>query len=249
MHHTRVNPLIYIRNEAKNAVPPAELERLVAAVQRQVNEHFQPVWGVGAQLVVVDKKDDVPVHAYQIIVYETAKVNNEANFLGYHFSPKGYPVASIFADAGMVKNNTISDTLSHEVLEMLIDPACNLYAYRPADVDRPERIYFYEVCDAVQCHKYDIDGVQVCNFVYPEWFENNWKDGGKRKFDHLGLLDHPFHVLPECYADVFEAKRGSFTVWGKNSVVKKEKPRRPRRDARKEKMNFADVVGDAAPRH
>src|SRR4051812_24050923 len=99
--HTRVNPEIYIRNKAQKSVPDEELKRIIAAVQRQVTEHFQPVWGVGAQLTFAGKKDDVPVHAYEIVIFEEAKAKEDEDFLGYHFSPKGYPVAAIFAKADM----------------------------------------------------------------------------------------------------------------------------------------------------
>ena len=240
--HSRINPLIYVRNKAQKKINDEEIKRMVAAVQRQVTEDFQPVWGTGAQLLFAERKEDVPVHAYQIVIYETAKDAEDKDFLGYHYSPEGYPVANIFLDADIQEDKTISDTLSHEVLEMIVDPSCNLYAYRPSDVGRPERIYFYEVCDAVQCKHYEIDGVSVCDFVYPEWFENNWKQGS-RKFDHGGYLDHPFHVLKECYADVFEAKRGSFTIWGKETAEETQKKKRSRHrfDARKEKMSFSDI--------
>lgn len=239
---TRVNPLIYVRNAAESEIGEGDLKRFVAAVQRQVTEDFQPAWGIGAQLVLARSKDEVPERAYQIVVYKTAKDADDKDYLGYHYSPNGYPVANIFLDTDLEEDKTISDTLSHEVLEMIVDPSCNLYAYRPSDTGRPERIYFYEVCDAVQCQHYDIDGVSVCDFAYPEWFENNWKPGS-RKFDRLGLIDHPFQVLKGCYADVFEARRGSFTIWGKDTPKETQEKKRSRHrfDARKDKMTFSDI--------
>jgi hypothetical protein len=212
---SRSNPTIYVRNKSGGFMSDTDIISLIPAVQRQVTEHFQPAWGVGAQLIFA--KDDIPPDAYQIIVYKTARDRADRGYLGYHFSPKGYPVASIFAKDDLEQDKTVSVTLSHEVLEMLVDPACNLYARRPSAVGRPERIYFYEVCDAVQCNHYDIDGVPVCDFVYPEWFEFNWKRRS-RQFDYLDLLESPFQVLKGCYADVYEAKRGSMTVWGSSEV-------------------------------
>ena len=52
--HSRVNPLIYIRNEAKQKINDDEIKRIVAAVQRQVTEDFQPVWGTGAHLLFAE---------------------------------------------------------------------------------------------------------------------------------------------------------------------------------------------------
>ena len=170
-----------------------------------------------------------PKDAYQIVIYDKAQSKDDEGYLGYHFSPEGYPVASIFALDDMSEDGTISDTLSHEILEMLVDPACNLYAHRPARGTRPGRGYFYEVCDPVQTKKYEIDGIRVCDFVYPEWYEYVWK-AGSRKFDHLDKVKSPFEVLPGGYADIFEkGRRGFATIWGdKSGNHKKRHRRKPR---------------------
>ena len=233
---SRTDPLIYVRNESRGVVKDEDLARIIPAVQRQVSEHFRPVWGVGAQLVLADGR--APRHAYQINVYDKARSKDDEDYLGYHYSPNGYPVTSIFAKDDIAKDGNISVTLSHEVLEMIVDPACNLYANRSAGVGRPQRIYFYEVCDAVQCQHYKINGVEVCDFIYPEWFEDNWP-ARSRRFDHLGLIEAPFQILPGCYADVYEAKRGSITVWGSKKVKNRG---HHRFDARKH-MNMASNGG------
>src|SRR5947209_10592308 len=129
---SRANPLIYVRNKSNGFLKDEEIVSLIPAVQRQVTEHFQPAWGLGAQLVFA--RGRVPHNAYQIDVYDMATDRDDDGFYGYHFSPDGYPIASIFAKDDMKKNGTISDTLSHEVLEMLVDPACNLYARRSSGV-------------------------------------------------------------------------------------------------------------------
>jgi hypothetical protein len=228
MRHTRANPLIAIKNDSRS-MSDYQVAALIPALQRQVTEHFQPVWGIGAQIIFAEKK--VPRDAYQVVVYEEATDADDQGFLGYHFSPQGYPIASVFAREDMKEDGTISDTLSHEILEMLVDPAVNLYAHRPAGRGRRARGYFYEVCDAVQCQHYKIDGVVVTDFVYPEWYEYIWPKGS-RKFDHLGLLDEPFQVLSDCYADIYEERyttetgeqKGGFrTIWG--SVQRKRRGR------------------------
>ena len=210
MRHSRANPLVAVKNDS-TLLSDMEVVRLIPALQRQVTEHFAPAWGVTAQIVFAEHR--VPRHAYQLTVVDEAESQDDEGFLGYHFSPEGYPVATVFARDDMSADGTISDTLSHEILEMLVDPACNLYAYRPGGRGRPARGYFYEVCDAVQCQHYKIDGVTVCDFVYPEWYEFTW-EGSKRRFDHLGKLSAPFEVLPGCYTDVYEARKGWRTIWG-----------------------------------
>ena len=240
MKVSRANPVIYIRNKSRGFLKDGEITSLIPAVQRQVTEHFEPAWGVGAKLVFA--RGRVPPHAYKIDVYEKVTDAEDEGFFGYHFSPQGYPIASIFAREDMGGDGTISITLSHEVLEMLVDPACNLYARRSAEVGRPERIYFYEVCDAVQCVNYKIDGVAVCDFVYPAWFEDNWPPRSRR-FDHRRRLERPFQLLPGCYAQIYEAKRGAITIWGSNQRKKRV---RHRQKARRFKTLFGMDGRDAA---
>lgn len=219
----RNKPLVCVRNESTE-LPDEEVARLVPAIQKQVSEHFEPAWGVGASIRFYEGR--LPSHAYVITVKDEDE--SDDTFLGYHFRDNGYPEAFIFAKADMADDGTISETLSHEVLEMLIDPSVNLYAYRPGDTRRPDRGYFYEVCDAVQCQHYRIDGIKVCDFVYPEWFEHSWAKGSRR-FDHLGKLERPFQILPGCYMDVYEAGRGERTLWGKQHVKRRKRHRRSSR--------------------
>jgi hypothetical protein len=212
---TRTNPLIVVKSTTEKLAPEAVVRDVIAAIQIQVTRDFKPAWGIDATIVYAEK--GVEYHgAYRINIRATAK-EEDKGFLGYHFSNEGYPVATIFAEEDLRDDKTISDTLSHEVLEMLVDPACNLYAHRPAEGHRPARGYFFEVCDSVQTVKYVINGHPVCNFVYPEWFEQVLKPRSRR-FDHLGTLIEPFQLLDGCYADVYERRpghKGQFrTVWG-----------------------------------
>jgi hypothetical protein len=230
----RHNPTIVIQNEARVQVMDEEIERILPALQRQVTQHFQPVWGLGAQLVFKRGKERVPKNVYRIVIKDKA-TKEDAGFLGYHIQRNGCPMAFIFAEEDLSKDKTISVTLSHEILEMLADPLLNLYAYRPGKGrQRRARGYSYEVCDAVQCEHYRLGGVLVCNFVYPEWFEWAWPRGS-RKFDHRGSLREPFEILKGCYADIYEAGRGERTLSGDKTPLKK---RRHRHDARMVIMRY-----------
>lgn len=228
--HTRTNPLIVIESTT-SLVSERKVRGIIDALRTQVTRDFQPAWGIGATIIYAEEGVEYP-DAYRIYIRRSAR-GEDKGYLGYHFSAEGYPVATIFAEDDLKEDKTVSDTLSHEVLEMLVDPACNLYAHRPAKGKRPARGYFYEVCDAVQCTKYRIGRHRVCNFVYPEWFEHNWQPDGKRKFDHLGKLGEPFEVLEGCYADIFQRTRGKRalfrTVWGPDNERERGKGKRSHR--------------------
>jgi hypothetical protein len=225
---TRTNPLIVIKSEATDPDASEEKVRdIINALQYQVTHHFQPAWGMGATIIYDEGK--AYEKAYRINVHQTG-TGGDQGYLGYHFSEGGYPIATIFADVDLQDDRTISDTLSHEILEMIVDPACNLYAHRPARGGRPARGYFYEVCDAVQSVKYDVLGYKLCDFVFPEWFEHVWTPAPGRKFDHCGKLTEPFELWEGCYADVYEGRHGDKpggfnTIWG-GEPHKKRKGRR-----------------------
>ena len=226
MKRSRANPLIAVVNRSNNVLTDYQIIRMIPALQRQLTEHFQPAWGLTAQIIYAER--DIPKDAYQVVIYDKPGDEGDAGYLGYHFTNNGFPIASIFALDDMRDDGTISDTLSHEILEMLVDPAVNLYAYRPGHGSRPARGYFYEVCDPVQCVKYEIDGILVTNFVYPEWYEFIWPEGS-RKFDHMGSLTKPFQVLKDCYADIYEERRGDEggfkTIWGSGQGAHKKRHR------------------------
>ena len=238
---TRAKPLIVIKCKT-DLVSEKDVRAAIGAVQKQVSRDFHPAWGIDAQIVYDEGKKYKD--AYRINILTTGKDEDEG-YIGYHFSDNGYPVATIFAQEDLVDDKTICDTLSHEVLEMLVDPACNLYAHRPASGRRPGRGYFYEVCDPVQRLKYKIDGQLVCNFVYPEWFEHTWPRGS-RKFDHRGELDEPFQVLEGCYADIYERK-GETGVGGFRTIWGGQKKKRRKGHRNKQRLNVkADMIPPTA---
>ena len=237
---TRTNPLIVIKSSTEKYAPKRKVRDIIGALQIQVTRDFKPAWGIDATIVYAKDGEEYP-NAYRINIRATAKAEDKG-YLGYHFSENGYPVATIFAKEDLTEDKTISDTLSHEVLEMLVDPACNLYAHRPAAGHRPARGYFFEVCDAVQTVRYAINGFPVCNFVYPEWFEQVLKPRSRR-FDHLGTLIEPFQLLNDCYADVYERRpgqKGQFkTVWGPETDLKlQEKGKHRKWHRNKQRLNI-----------
>ena len=233
--HPRTNPLIVIKSTTE-LVPEEQVRDIIEALQIQVTRDFRPAWGMGATLVYAEAGHRYP-DAFRIRIRRTAG-EEDKGFLGYHFTEQGLPLATIFAEEDLKGDKTISDTLSHEILEMLVDPACNLYAHRPGEGKRPPRGYFYEVCDPVQSLKYEINGHPVCDFVHPEWFEHNWGER-QRQFDFLDQLKEPFQLLEGCYADVYERKpgqRGRFrTIWGPETDDEEENERKakPRKGHRK----------------
>jgi hypothetical protein len=210
-----MNPTICIVNRSK-IVTDRDVKRVLPALQKQITRDFEPVWGWGANLKFNVKKFDM-----QVIIKDTA---GKGGFLGYHIKD-GKPTTFIFAKDDIADSGEYTSTLSHELLEMIADPAVNLYAIgKFTDKGRKRSgLYGLEVCDPVEANYYKIGGVTVSDFVHPEWFEPEHKKG-QVKMDHLDAVNAPFMLAEGGYADVFAGSRWH-TLRGRKAKVKRVRHR------------------------
>jgi hypothetical protein len=84
-----------------------------------------------------------------------------------------------------------SSTMSHEIMEMIVDPYANEWAN--ARFQGHLAYFAYEVCDPVQNDVYMLNGVQVQNFILPSWFISS-NQGNAAKWDYQGNLTGPLEV-------------------------------------------------------
>lgn len=196
-------PTIAIVNKATGALG-FDLDKTIAALQKQVDRDFFPVWGIPCKLA---KATVTPKGAWAIVILDSPDVAGAA---GYHdLTVDGFPLSKVFLSAG-----DVTVTMSHELLEMLVDPAINMMTDGP----NPKWAYAYECCDSPESTDYLIDGIKVSNFVYPSFFET-FRKPKSTKFDYLGLIDRPFKLLKGGYQSVW--KNGNWTeVFGSKAKAK-----------------------------
>jgi hypothetical protein len=108
------------------------------------------------------------------------------------------PFAKVFVKAVKKSRDEVSVAASHELAEMLVDPAINLWALGPEG-----RLYSYEVCDAVEEETFPVRGIPMSDFVYPAYFEL-FRKPSSAKFDHMNKIRRPFEILRMGYAQVRE---------------------------------------------
>ncbi len=186
---------IAIINEYEAGVSNDAVQAAVNAMQKQVSEHFSPVWGVDADVIFYPAKNPPPGTWLVIILDDT----DQANALGYHdLTAEGLPIGKAFAGTDIRGGYSWTVTLSHEILEMLADPSINLCVL--TSIENQAALYAYEVCDA--CNEdhygYQIEGVLVSDFLFPSWFqffEN-------RQFDFMNYIDSYFKILPGCATSI-----------------------------------------------
>jgi hypothetical protein len=221
-----MNPTICIINKSK-VVSDADVKRVIPALQKQITRDFEPVWGWGAHLVF-----DARRYNMKVIIKDTA---GKGGYLGYHIKD-GKPITYLFAKDDIDYSGEYTTTLSHELLEMIVDPGVNLYAIGKCRVGgRSKRgLFGLEVCDPVEANSYQIHGVKVADWVVPEWFEPE-HEKGQMKMDYLGVIDAPFMLAEGGYADVLVAGRWH-TLRGRKARVKRL---RHRADARQQSMTAA----------
>ena len=189
-----LNPKITIINES-HTLSDEDVEKTISALQRQVSEHFAPAWGLDADLNFVAKGQQRPTSSWWIVILDDS---DQAGRLGYHdLTPEGMPIGKVFAKADLDNHLSWTVTMSHEILEMIIDPELNLTVFAQ-DGPTTGKLYAYEVCDPVEDDQYGyaIDGVMVSNFVLPTYFEPTTHGVGQAAlYDHCGHLSGPAPML------------------------------------------------------
>lgn len=175
-------PAIAVYNDSAH-VSDADAQAACAAIQRQLVEHFAPLWNVSAVMHFAVKDEAPPAGAW---IFRLVDAIDVAGALGYH-SNAPLPYALVDVVACMDDGIPWSSCLSHEVLEAVADPDCSWCA------DVGGKVYALEVCDATEASTkldgmpYEVDGVVVENFVTPGWFV----PGSAGPWDFLGVLPGP----------------------------------------------------------
>lgn len=136
--------------------------------------------------------------------------------LGYHFiNAAEVPFGFVFVLDPNSNEWTI--TLSHEALEMIIDPTANVLVPGP-DPRNPTNghvvLRAYEVCDAVERTSYDINGIAVPNFITPNWFFEG--DGAATRNDFLGVDVNSFLATPGSHLAFYDLNDGWQQIIGQS---------------------------------
>jgi hypothetical protein len=199
------NIKIAIINASTVLTNDSEVQNVVAALQTQVTRDFAPAWGIDADLRLVPKGTQPAPGEWWLALLDDS---DQAGALGYHdLSKEGLPLGKVFAKTDLTYGEKWSVTTSHELLEMLADPNINLTVFDESSSGG--RLFAYEVCDACEADNlgYQINGVQVSDFVFPSWFESFRKKG--TQFDQCKHIHKPFQLLKGGYIGVYDVKSGS----------------------------------------
>ena len=167
-----------------------DLAAFVAALNGYVANAIEPAWNVSAELHLTDW----PVKgSWGMVFLDNA---DAPGALAYHDEEQNLPLAKVFVDTVRQAGASLTVAASHELVEMLVDPFCDCYAV----THDPQTLMAYEAADPVEDDSlgFPVAGFTMSDFVYPAWFDATRAPGSTR-FDHRGVLDHPFQVHPGGY--------------------------------------------------
>ena len=190
---------------ARSDITPAWLNAIAAAFTKDLTDSFLPEYGLAAWSVTTDQSMPGP----RLAIFGKSDVPGA---LGYHdVGPNGLPYGDAFADGSTL--DELSETLSHELKELIGDLYANRWRVRSSD----GKGYAEEACDAVQGTPYRVNGVLCANHVTQAWYQ----EGSKGPWDKQGQLTGPMTRTDEGYLIVMAGGQVSTEPMGARMAARK----------------------------
>jgi hypothetical protein len=189
------------------------LEAVAAAIQKQVNRDLAAYWaGISVSVSAFADVGALPVGYWPIFIAPDIK----EDALGLHLDDKSnQPFSLVKYDDGW------SVTVSHECMEMIIDPYGNRLV--PGNIpDSPNLVlppayqnrrvqFLVEVCDPSEAFWYTVDGIAVSDFYTPRFFDPIANSAVV--YSHSGKILSPRSVLEGGYLSWHDPADGRVYQW------------------------------------
>ena len=205
-------------------VTDADGQSMVTALNTLL-PRFCKDWGIPQAVAVYVSSKNTTGIPTKIFIKD---ISNIENALGYHDLKNNVSVGYVFAKSILLYGGgvlsspngsmSISQTLAHEVFELLVDPYANVWA----DLGDSRTFFAYEVCDPVESNPLVVQipkstktpllydpvtkkmvasssvkiNVQLSDWVLPAWFNPQSTVG---PFNHTNTLKGPFTVSSRGY--------------------------------------------------
>lgn len=205
-------PTVFVQNQS-TVLQDADVQKILPALQAQVDGDFAPIYLSACTLTFADKTQKLAGVQPTLVIADNS---DQAGALGYHELSNEIPVGFVFAKDDIANGLSWTVTVSHELLELLHDPFIDLITLVEQQGGRfrgPSGVLLArEVCDACEADQfaYTIDGVQLSDFVMPEWFNGNARADGNYSFK--GNCKAPQQILQGGYIGLRNV--GRLGQWG-----------------------------------
>jgi hypothetical protein len=176
------------------AAKPGPVAAAVAAIQKQVSRDLIPAWPMTAVVSYFPAINDMPDGYWPVVIRDTTGLAAP----GAHVSRDGQVPFAVVA----YRPEDWTVVLSHEVLEMLVDPFGTEFVLGPAPDGSVQIVqYLAEICDPCQgaepdvTFAYAIDGIAVSDFVFRSYYTTN----ETAQYSQTGNVRRPQELLPWGY--------------------------------------------------
>ena len=211
--------IISVINHTNGQISDEEVQRTIRAINKQITSDYEPYWSLGATLRLEGRSTatpdagDRPADMRGDAVLYLWSDSDVPGALGYHDeNHNGIPFGFVFTQLSAQIGENWTVTLSHEALELIADPEVNLLVQGPHPADPNKIVFFwYEMCDAVQAETYEVDGIEVSNFLLPLYFTASDELGGRNDFlgrAYSGQTLRSFGINPGGYVGFFNPETG-----------------------------------------
>lgn len=186
----------------------AELQKFCNALELQLGDDVAPAWGRYAVPWVAKTDEHLADRAWRLHLWKQPRDASDAGMLGFH-ETRGkdhVPEGHVFVDLVKSQGENWTVIASHEAVEMVGDEWINLEVVRERGNGTVE-LWPRELCDAVQGLTYRKLGVELSDFVLPEYFI----DASDGPYDFMKNLTKPFSIHGTGYSSVRFIKNGKVT--------------------------------------
>jgi hypothetical protein len=176
-----------------DTISAAIVMQISAALQKQASRDLGPIWDVSATVDPFDSLGSVPVGTWPIVI--GGKVPPGAG--GFHTDNNGQPISLVRASRDI---NTLCQTCSHEMIEMLVDPFGSRFIAGDSPMPDQGRVNFLvEACDPSEAPEfgYTVNNLLVSDFYTPQYFDPVRSTGVRYSF--TGAITEPRQVLQGGY--------------------------------------------------
>jgi hypothetical protein len=184
------------------------IQAAAAALNIQVIRDLPQFWNVSATVEYLPDAGAVPVGVWPVFLVDRLPPGEG----GFHSDSHHRPFAKVIASSASA-DWTID--ASHEVLEMLVDPAGNrLQTSRAIKImgsdvqdDVGQFEYVVEACDPCEDNRYaySINGIGVSDFITPHYYDPSKTPGTRYSF--TGSVERPRQLLPGGYISFIDPEK------------------------------------------
>lgn len=171
-------------------VDSTDLAAATAAIQRQVTSDFGHIWNVTATVDDFPALHEMPPGYWPVLI----KDDIEANAVGVHLTDDAERVFALVT----YRPEDWTLTLSHEILEMLVDPFGVTFPTGPSPTGDGSTVeYLAEVCDPCRdpTAGYYVNNVLVSDFIFPGYYDQE----GSGRYDFGRHIAEPRQLLVNGY--------------------------------------------------